>query len=482
MKKNHYMKILGWGALILIGLGALAAGGYIVNEKVITKNKGGELIKMLGMKNSDPKDYSSYHANKGVIYIQHWKTSQGVPVYFVEVPTLSIVDIEVAFDAGAARDKEKGGVAYLTNMLFSEGTEKLSADQVAENFDAVGAQFSAASQRDMAALSLRTLSDPKLLLPAVETLTDILSHPVFPDAGFQRKRQSMITSLKGQMQDPAQVASRAFYSKIYPEQPYGNWVLGSEKTLNALTTEDVKSFYKEFYVANNAIVAIVGNLSAAEANAIAEKITKALPAGNKAPDFPAVKSLVKTPAQHIDFPSLQTHIMIGQPLIKYGDPDYYAFYLGNHILGGNGSVTRLYSTVRSQHGLAYSVYSKFQPMRAEGPYIWGCQTRTQEAEKALDLLQTLVKEYVEKGPTEKEVQEAKLNLLGGYALNFDSNALILQQIAMLGFYGLPLDYFDRFKGEIEKLTPQDIQKVFQKRVFPDNAAIVTVGKAVEAQK
>lgn len=474
MKKQ---KILGWSLFVLIGLGALMVGGYVVNDHLAAEKKGGELVKMLGMQSSDPKKYSSYQAKKGVIYIQHWKTSQGIPVYFVEVPTLAIVDIEVAFDAGASRDKGKNGVAYLTNTLLSEGTEKLSADQIAENFDAVGAQFNVASQRDMATLSLRTLSDPKLLSPAVETLTDIVSHSVFPEAGFQRKRKNVITALKAQEQDPAQVASRAFYSAIYHDEPYGNWPMGSEKTLNMITTEDIKSFYKQFYVANNAVVAIVGDLTATQANAIAEKITKALPQGNKPPTLPAVKSLTKMPPQHIEFPSLQTHIMIGQPLVKYGDPDYYAFYLGNHVLGGNASVTRLYNIIRTQHGLAYSVYSRFQPMRLEGPYIWGCQTRNQEAEKALGLLQTVVKEYIEKGPTEKELEEAKLNLIGGYALNFDSNSSILDQIAVLGFYGLPLDHFDRFKGEIEKLTPQDIQRVFQKRVFPDNAVIVTVGKS-----
>lgn len=476
MKKNRYMKILGWSAFVLIGFLALIAGTYIVNEHLATKEKEGKLIKMLGMQNSDPKQYASYRTNKGVIYVQHWKTSQGVPVYFVEVPTLSIVDVALIFDAGAARDGQKGGLAYLTNALFSEGTQKYSADQVAENFDAVGAQFNASSQRDMAMLSLRTLSDPKLLLPAIETLTDILNQPIFPEAGFQRKKQNMLTALKSQEQDPAQVANRAFYSTIYRDQPYANWVLGSEKTLKDLTLEEVKSFYTQFYVANNAVVAIVGDLSAAEANAIAEKMTKALSVGNKAPALPEVTSLVKTPIQRINFPSSQTHIMVGQPLIKYGDPDYYALYLGNHVLGGNGSVAKIFSTIRGQ-GLAYSAYSRFQPMRLEGPYIWGCQTRNQEADKALNVLQDLVKQYVEKGPTEKEIQDAKLNLLGGYALNFDSNALILQQLSTLGFYGLPLDYFDRFKTEIEKLTPQDIQKIFQKRVFPDNAAIVMVGKS-----
>ena len=115
-------------------------------------------------------------------------------------------------------------------------------------------------------------------------------------------------------------------------------------------------------------------------------------------------------------------------------------------------------------------------MRVRGPYVLGCQTRNEEADKALSLLQSVLKEFVEKGPTDKELQDAKLNILGGYALSFDSNALILQQISALGFYGLPLNHFDQFKKEVEKLTTQDIQKVFQNRVQPDNVAIIMVGQ------
>lgn len=437
----------------------------------------GELAKMIGMKESNPQKSASYKTVSGVLDIQYWVTRNGVPVYFVEVPTLPMVDVQVVFDAGAARNGTKGGVAYLTNTLLSEGTAELSADHVAENFENVGAQFSASSQRDMASVSLRSLSESKLLAPALETLATIVSHPSFPEAGFNREKMSMLTQLKKQAQTPAQVANRAFYTALYPNQPYSNWILGDESTVQALTVDDIKAFHKQYYVAKNAVVAIVGNVTAAEANAIAEKLTEKLPQGEKPTPLPEVKDLGKTAIQRIDFPSTQTHILMGEPLIKKGDPDYYALYTGNHILGGNGSVTRIFNIIRNQNGLAYSAYSYFQPMRERGPYTLGCQTRNDQADKALSLLQSVLKEYVEKGPTEKELDEAKRNILGGYALQFDSNASIIQQIASLGFYGLPLDHFDNFKKEIEKLTTQDIRNVFQKRVLPDNVAIVMVGKS-----
>lgn len=440
----------------------------------------GELASMIGMKESNPKKSSSYRSISGVLDIQHWTTKNGVPVYFVEVPTIPMVDVEIIFDAGAARNGTKGGLAYLANTLLSEGTGQLSADQVADNFENVGAQYSASSQRDMASVNLRSLSEPKLLAPALETLALIVSAPSYPEAAFKREQQNVLSSLKKQAQTPSQVASKAFYTAIYPNEPYSNWVLGDETSVQALTLEDVKAFHKQYYVAKNAVVAIVGNLTPAEANAIAERLTEKLPHGEKPVPLPEVKDLSKTETQRINFPSAQTHILMGQPLIKQGDPDYYALYAGNHILGGNGSVTRIFNTIRNQHGLAYSAYSYFQPMRERGPYVLGCQTRNDQADKALSLLQTVLKEYIEKGPTEKELEDAKRNILGGYALQFDSNATITQQIASLGFYNLPLDHFDNFKKEIEKLTVQDIQKVYQKRVSPNNVAIVMVGKSETA--
>lgn len=437
----------------------------------------GALENMIGMKESNPEKLSTYQSIKGVLDIQYWHTKNGVPVYFVHVPALPMVDIEIAFDAGAARNDKKGGVAYLTNVLMTEGTGQLTADQIAESFENVGAQFSAQSQRDMASATLRSLSDPKLLAPAVETMSQIISQPSFPEAGFLRERQNALSALKKQAQSPSQVASRAFYNAVYPNQPYSNWVLGDDASLQALKIDDIKAFHQQYYVAQNAVVAIVGNVSASEANAIAERITEKLPIGQKAAALPHVSDLAKTNVQKINFPSAQTHILMGEPLIKQGDPDYYALYVGNHILGGNGSVTRIFNTIRNQHGLAYSAYSYFQPMRERGPYVLGCQTRNDQADKALALMQSVLKDYVEKGPTQKELEDAKLNIVGGYALQFDSNASIAQHLASLGFYGLPLDHFDQFKQAINKITIEDIQKVFQARVRPDNVAIIMVGQS-----
>lgn len=475
------LKLKGRYVQLLVAIIVIAAIVFIVKSrdglewiKDLYTQRGG-LVKMVGIDNVPPEKLPSYRSVNGILNIQHWTTPQGVGVYFVHVPTLPMVDIELVFDAGASRNGTKGGLAYLTNHLLAEGTVELSAEKVAENFDDVGAQFSTSSQRDMATLHLRSLSETDKLVPAIQTMAAILTQPAFPESGFKREQQNMISALKMQAQTPDKVASRAFFSALYQQQPYANWVLGDEPAVNALTVQDVKAFYQQYYVAKNVTVAIVGDITAQEADALVQTLTQHLPQGQKPAPLPAVHSLNQPIFQKINFPSHQTHILMGAPGIKQGDVDYYALHIGNHILGGNGSVTRLFDTIRNQHGLAYSASSHFYPMLERGPFIMSCQTRNEQAGKAKQMMQDLLTEFIKQGPTEEELKAAKQNLIGGYALAFDSNLTICRQLAALGFYQLPLDYFNQFKPAIEKITTQDVRLAFERKISPQNLVTIMLG-------
>eukprot|EP00487_Bulimina_marginata_P002359 TRINITY_DN15484_c0_g1_i1.p1 TRINITY_DN15484_c0_g1~~TRINITY_DN15484_c0_g1_i1.p1 ORF type:complete len:134 (+),score=34.08 TRINITY_DN15484_c0_g1_i1:194-595(+) len=133
---------------------------------------------------------------------------------------------------------------------------------------------------------------------------------------------------------------------------------------------------------------------------------------------------------------------MGQPGINRADPDYFALYVGNHILGGSGLVSKLSDEIREKRGLSYSVYSYFRPMRQWGPYQFGLQTRNDQAEEALDVLKNTLKTFIADGPSEDELIAAKQNITGGFALRVDSNSKIADYLAMIGFYGLPLDYLE----------------------------------------
>jgi zinc protease len=177
----------------------------------------------------------------------------------------------------------------------------------------------------------------------------------------------------------------------------------------------------------------------------------------------------------IDFPSSQTHLYAGQPGMSRGDPDYFPLYVGNHILGGSGLVSILMHEVREKRGLSYSVYSYFAPMAERGPMILGLQTKNTQADEARGVLLDTLQRFVDQGPTDDELEAAVKNITGGFPLRIASNSNIVQYLAMIGFYDLPLDYLDQFTGRVSAVTKEQIRDAYQRRVHPDRLAVVLVG-------
>ena len=197
-----------------------------------------------------------------------------------------------------------------------------------------------------------------------------------------------------------------------------------------------------------ATVAIVGDLDRTQAEELADLITAELPSAGPAPSLPAVPALDQASLAEITFPSSQTHIYVGQPGMRRGDPDYFPLYVGNHILGGGGLVSRLFREVREERGLSYSVNSRFSPMAQDGPYIFSLQTRNDQTGEALQVLRDTLRDFHDKGPTDDELVAAKKNITGGFPLRIDSNSKIVEYLAMIGFYDLPLDYLETFNERV----------------------------------
>jgi zinc protease len=407
--------------------------------------------------------------------IQHWNTANGARVYFVPAPELPMVDVSIVFDAGAARDADAPGVALLTNGLLAEGAGSLDADQLAERFESLGAEFSNNAERDMATLSLRTLSDAALFDPAVDTLTTILTRPDFPTAAFAREQSRLLQSIAQRKQDPGELADEAFYKAVYGEHPYATLPSGTEASVKAITPAKLKNFYQRYYVGANAVVAIVGNLDRSAAEKLAERVMGKLPAGRVAENLPEVRELAQATEVRIEHPAAQTHIVLGQPGMTRDDADYFPLYVGNHMLGGSGLVARLSDEIREKRGLAYSTYSYFLPMRKQGPYTIGAQTRNESAQESLTVLRDTVATFVKDGPTAQELESSKKNITGGFPLRISSNKKIVEYIAMIGFYELPLDYLDTFNSKVDAVTADNIKDAFQRRVHPDKMVTVLVG-------
>ncbi len=408
--------------------------------------------------------------------IQTWQTENGAKVLFVPAKEIPMLDVRIVFDAGAARDNGLSGLSILTNGLLAEGAAGKSSQQIAEEFESVGAQLDNSALRDMAILGVRSLTEPDYLNPAIKTLTEVLTQPDFPQQSFQRELNRMKVSVKARQQSPSALAGEAFYAAVFGEHPYASPVSGTEESLEQITLDDIRAFYKQYYVANNATIAIVGNVERQQAEEIVKLIVSALPAGEKAAALPAVKPLTEAKNIVIDFPSTQTHIYVGQTGTKRGDDDYFSLYVANHPFGGSGFSSRLVEVIREDKGLAYSVYSYFSPMRQYGAFAMGMQTKTDQTQQALLLLNQELKKYVENGPESVELEASVSNITGSFPLNIDSNGKLLEYIAMIGFYDLPIDYLDHFIDNIRAVDIDMINDALSRRLHPDKMVTVIVGK------
>ena len=407
--------------------------------------------------------------------IQAWQSEQGAKVLFVENRILPMVDLRIVFDAAGSRDGELPGLAKLTNGLLAEGAAGRDAQAIAESFESVGAQFDNDSLRDMAYVGVRTLSDERYLQTAVDMLADVLTRPDFPQQAFERELARMKVALEARKQSPSDIAEETFFKAVYRKHPYALPPGGTEQSLDTLGLDDIRAFYERYYVASNAIVVIVGDLDRATAEALVNTLFENMPAGKKPESLPPVPELEQAVTLTIDFPSKQSHVVVGQPGMKRNDEDFFELYVANHPFGGSGFASRLVQVIREDRGLAYSVSSYFLPMRERGPFMMSLQTRADQAEEALSLLQAELDKYVTSGPGADELEASISNITGSFPLGLDSNSKLLGYLAMIGFYDLPLDYLDTYISKVHAVDRNDIRSVLNNRLDPERMVTVIVG-------
>jgi zinc protease len=410
--------------------------------------------------------------------IQHWQSASGSKVYFVENHDLPILDVSVNFAAGGSRDTaDKAGVAGLTQGLLALGAAGLSDDQISSRFADLGAVLGGDFDLDRAGLKLRTLSSDRERNGATELFASLLQKPDFPASVLDREKARTIAGLREAATQPESISDKAFSKALFGSHPYGVSELVEPETVEKITRDDLVAFYRQYYTRNGAVVAIIGDISRPQAELLAEQLTAGLPEGSAPAAIPPVPNLTQGSEQRIPHHAAQSHILLGQPGIKRGDPDYFPLYVGNYILGGGGFVSRLTEEVREKRGLAYSVYSYFMPMREAGPFQIGLQTKKEQTNQALALVRDTLKKFVKDGPTAKELKAAKDNLTGGFALRLDSNGKVLDYLSVIGFYDLPLTWLDDYVGQINKVTLAQVKDAFARRIKPDQMVTVVVGGA-----
>lgn len=413
------------------------------------------------------------------IKIQSWSTDNGARVLFSETHQIPMLNIQVSFDAGSARDGTFFGIANFTNAMLDEGTKTMSTDEIAEAFDKVGAQYAADVNRDMAIVSLRTLTDPKLLDSALQTFIEVLSEPSFPQQAFSRVQGQLLSGLEAEQQQPSAIMSKDFFKMLYGDQPYGHPTSGNKEDIQAIAPYNLQQFYDKYYVAKNALVVIVGDVTLAQAKDMANKITSKLKSGAEASKLQMSTAQVKTAQKlqdHINFPSEQTHIAIGQIGIAKNDPDFFPLLLGNYILGQSPLSSELFQEVRDKRGLAYSVGSDFVTLKSPGPFVIVLQTRTDRAAESITVARTVLRNFLQQGPTEQQLVAAKKSVIGQFPLKIADNSSISGALNIIGFYNLPLDYLDTYTAKVNAVTLPQIQDAFKSHINFDQMVTVTVGR------
>jgi zinc protease len=423
------------------------------------------------------KELDSKAPARRSLNIQTWNTAEGAKVLFVEAHELPMFDLRLTFAAGSSQDQNAPGIAVLTNAMLNEGVKGKDVGAIAAGFEGLGAEFGNGAYRDMAVASLRSLSAVDKREPALKLFEEVTGKPTFPADSLARIKNQLLTGFEYQKQNPGSLAGKELFSKLYGNHPYGHPSEGTEKSVPPITLAQLKAFHAKAYAAGNVVIALVGDLSRDEAQAIAAQVSGALPKG------PAMAKLAEpgTPAfgeSHIEFPSKQTHLMLAQLGIERNDPDYPALNMGNSILGGGGFGSRLMTEVREKRGLTYGVSSGFTSMRVQGPFMISLQTRADVSEGTLKLVKDILRDFLANGPTQKELDDAKRELAGSFPLSTASNSDIVGQLGAIGFYDLPLTYLEDFMNKSQDVTIEQIKEAMNKHLSADKMVIVTAGPTV----
>jgi zinc protease len=391
-----------------------------------------------------------------------------------------MVSVVMAIRAGSiAEPPAKAGLAYLTAALLNEGTQKRTSREISEAIEFVGGSLSASAGADYTTISLTVLK--KDIGLGFDLLSDIVLHPAFREEEIARKKQITKNRLIQQNEEPGVVASIAFSKAVFGEHPYGRQVQGTVETLDTITRQDLADFHSAHFTPNNTIVSVVGDISRDELIQLLGRYfgdwqQKKIPENV----LPAIGQKKSPTVIKVNKDLTQANIILGHLGITRDNPDYYAVTVMNYILGGGGFASRLVDNIRDNRGLAYDVHSYFSASKYSGSFQAGLQTKNESANTAIAEVIREMERMRTEPVSDKELADAKSYLTGSFPLRVDSNSKIAGFNLAVEYYGLGLDYIDRYPAIINAITKEDILNVAKKYLDPANYVLVVVGNMEKA--
>lgn len=390
-----------------------------------------------------------------------------------EEKALPMVTFNLLIKAGSRFDTSGSeGLANLTARLLTTGTRKRTALEISETLDFIGALLSVSSGKELATVSLTLLK--KDLDVGLKLLAEILTESVFPPEEIERQKQSVIASIRAKRENPGRIAQRKFLEALFPESPYGRPTEGTEQSIKAIERDSLVEFYERFYRPNGAILAVVGDVSHQEMVQSLSKVFQSWGRGPSVeepppPSLPGPKNFIR-----INKNLTQANIIIGHEGVPRDHPDYYAIQVMNYILGGGGFSSRLMDSIRNERGLAYSVYSAFSSSKYVGTFRVAMQTKNETAREAIRIAMDEIRGIREKGVSKGELKAAKDYLIGSFPLRLNTNRRIAGFLAQVEFFGLGLDYLERYPKLIRGISQEDVLRVAKEHLRPEKVIVVAV--------
>jgi len=409
------------------------------------------------------------------VKIQDVVSPKGVRAWLVEDYTVPIISIRFAFKGGSTQDPVgKEGLANLMTGLFDEGADDLDSDAFQVRLDDAGAEMGFSAGPDAIYGSMRMLADNQD--EAFALLRKAILSPRFDEAPLNRIRDQVVTGIEASALDPATKSDLAWREAIYGEHPYARPEEGTAATLATVTRDDLKTFHGRVFARQNLVVGVVGAIDAEALKKRLDELFGDLPA---APQLAAVSRADPKLAQQIrvEFDQPQTTLQLAWPGIERDDPQFFAAYLMNHILGGGTFSSRLFTEVREKRGLAYGISSGLANRDYSSALIIGTATRSDRAAETLGIIRAEVARMAAEGPTEAELAFAKRYVTGAYAINnLDTSASIAVTLVQLQLDDLGIDYISRRADLIDAVTLDDV-KAAAKRLLTAEPAVMVVGPA-----
>jgi zinc protease len=421
-------------------------------------------------------------ANAFALNVKKSILQNGLIVLHSEEHGLPIVMLTLLIKASPLNEpKDKAGLANLTAELLLEGTRHRKSTDISEEIEFLGASLDTSTSSDYTTVTLSVLK--KDINKGFELFSDILLNPIFPEQEIERKKEIIKGSLKHREEDPSFVAERTFRKEVFGEHPYGRLTEGSGETINSIQREDLIKFYSDYFLPNNSILSIVGDLTEEELNVLVKVYLDNWAKANFPPISPGELDQTKTTKKlikKIDKDLTQASIILGNIGISRNNPDYYAVSIMNYIFGGGGFSSRLMQSIRDNMGLAYDVGSSFSTNKEKGTFQIEVQTKNESAGLVISEIVKQMKRIQKEEVSDDELADAKSYLTGSFMRRLDTNRKIADFLALVEFYNLGSDYIEKYLVYINSITKKDILRVANKYLNSENYVLVVIANQEKA--